>query len=107
MKALILAAGMGTRLLNNTKDIPKCLVNVGGEPILSHQIKALIANNIKEIKRRFPEKNNAPNLFILKKDANLDKYGKTSTIGNIFVDLWNLEEWYAKEFLNAIEKRLS
>ena len=64
-------------------------------------------NNLKEIKRRFPEKNNAPNLFILKKDANLDNYGKTSTIGNIFVDLWNLEEWYAKEFLNAIEKRLS
>jgi len=49
MKALILAAGMGTRLLNNTKDIPKCLVKVGGKPLLSHQINALIANNIKEI----------------------------------------------------------
>ncbi len=66
----------------------------------------IYANNIKEIKKRFPEKNNTPNLFILKKDVNLDKYGKTSTIGNIFVDLWNLEEWYAKEFLKAIEKRL-
>ena len=65
------------------------------------------SNNIKEIKRRFPDNNNVPNLFILEKDANLGKYGKTSTIGNIFVDLWNLEEWYAKEFLKAIEKKIS
>ena len=65
------------------------------------------SNNIKEIKRRFPAKNNIANLFVLKQDTNLNKYGKTSTIANIFVDLWNIEEWYAKEFLKSLEKKIS
>jgi len=49
MKALILAAGMGTRLLENTKEIPKCLVRVNGKPILEYQLEALMANDIKDI----------------------------------------------------------
>ena len=64
------------------------------------------SSDVKEIKRRFPETDNIPNLFVLKQDTNLHEYGKTSTIANIFVDLWNLEEWYAKEFLKAIEKKI-
>lgn len=65
------------------------------------------SNNIKEIKKRFQPKNNIANLFVLKQDQNLIKYGKTSTIANIFVDLWNIEEWYAKEFLKSLEKKIS
>jgi choline kinase len=38
MEALILAAGEGSRL---GVDVPKCLVEVGGEPLLSHQLSAL------------------------------------------------------------------
>lgn len=34
MRALILAAGFGTRLLPLTKNIPKCLVKIGNKPIL-------------------------------------------------------------------------
>ncbi len=49
MEALILAAGMGTRLLGNTKDIPKCLIKINGKPILEYQLEALIANGIKDI----------------------------------------------------------
>lgn len=39
--ALILAAGRGNRLLPLTKDRPKCLLEVGGEPVLIHQLRAL------------------------------------------------------------------
>lgn len=60
-----------------------------------------------EIKKRFPEsKNRNPNLFVLKKDLNMEKYPKTGTTAQIFVDLWNLRHWYAAEFLKALEEKL-
>ena len=59
-----------------------------------------------DIKKRFKENNKVPNLFILKKDNAIDKYGKTATIANLFVDLWNLNQWYAKDFLKALEAKI-
>ena len=32
---------------------------------------------------------------------------KEMTLANIFVDLWNLKEWYARDFLNAVEERIN
>ena len=61
------------------------------------------SNNVKEIEKRFPKKDKNPNLFVLKKDGNL----KEITIAQIFVDLWNLKEWYAKEFLKAMEEKIN
>lgn len=58
------------------------------------------SNNIAEIKKRFPENNNPPNLFVLRKDIS------KMTKANIFVDIWNLKEWYAREFLKALEEKL-
>jgi len=49
MKALILAAGLGSRLKNETQSLPKALVNISGKPILSYQIDALLDNNISDI----------------------------------------------------------
>ena len=40
-KAIILAAGMGTRLRPLTNDRPKCLVELAGKPLLEHQISVL------------------------------------------------------------------
>ena len=56
--------------------------------------------------KRFPKCKGVPNLFIMKKDRFIEKYGKVTTIAHTFVDLWNLREWYAKEFLKALEARL-
>ncbi len=58
------------------------------------------SNNLAEIRKRFPEKKNVPNLFVLKKDF------EGMTLGHLFADLWNLKEWYAKEFLKELEERL-
>lgn len=62
------------------------------------------------IKKRFPESKKSkfrPNIFILNADENAGKYGKTGTIAGIFVDLWNLKQWYANDFLKEFEKRLN
>ncbi len=41
MKAIIIAAGHGSRLLPLTLETPKCLVPVGGRAILDHQLRAI------------------------------------------------------------------
>ncbi len=49
MKALILAAGLGTRLAPITNDRPKSLVPVNGKPILFKQLDNLICNGVSDI----------------------------------------------------------
>lgn len=60
----------------------------------------------KTLQERFPPTKGAYNLFILKKDELAEMYGKQTTIAHTFVDLWNLKEWYAKEFIAAMERKL-
>ena len=39
LNVVIFAGGLGTRLMEHTKRIPKPLVKIGGKPILLHLIK--------------------------------------------------------------------
>lgn len=49
MIALLLAAGLGERLRPITNDIPKCLVPIGGRPLLDFWIESMISINISKI----------------------------------------------------------
>lgn len=46
MRAVIPAAGFGTRLKPHTYSLPKVLLNVGGKPILGHIVDKIISENI-------------------------------------------------------------
>lgn len=49
MKALILAAGLGSRLRPLTDNVPKCMVEVNGVSIIDKQIENLSSNGINNI----------------------------------------------------------
>lgn len=49
MKAIILAAGRGSRLLQHTDDRPKCMVELHGKSLLNWQLSALRKAGIKDI----------------------------------------------------------
>jgi len=49
VKAIIVAAGRGRRLGPETSEIPKCMVSVGGKPILHRQVEALAAAGMTEL----------------------------------------------------------
>lgn len=46
IRAIILSAGQGSRLLPLTADRPKCLIEVGGKAIVDHQLDALAAAGV-------------------------------------------------------------
>ncbi len=49
MKAILLAAGLGTRLRPLTKSIPKCLVPIKGRPLLEIWLESLVKFGISDI----------------------------------------------------------
>jgi choline kinase len=66
LKGIILSAGQGRRLLPLTKNLPKCLIRVGGRTVLEWQLRMLAATGIHhvvvvtgfgaaEVERRLPQ----------------------------------------------------
>ena len=49
IKALIIAAGLGSRLKNHTENLPKCMLDFGGKTLLQRQLHAYQKNEIKDI----------------------------------------------------------
>jgi len=48
-KAIIVAAGLGSRLSQLTKETPKCLLELNGKSILQHQLDAYRSNGVNDI----------------------------------------------------------
>lgn len=60
-------------------------------------------SNIQEIKKRFPPKEGQANFFVLQADPFLK--GKTTPVSQTFVDLWNLPDWFAGDFIQALKEK--
>lgn len=81
-----------------------------GYKFLYHDVPAdysevyVYSDSLDVIKKRFPIVEKIPNLFVLQMDENM--HYPSILAGQVFVDLWNLKEWYAKDFLKAFEVRL-
>ena len=43
---------------------------------------------------------------ILGTDKALGRHGSLAPLPLLFVDLWNIDTWYAKDFLRALEEKL-
>jgi hypothetical protein len=62
--------------------------------------------DVKPIKERFPSKKGYQNLIVLKADPFFKKYGKITPLPQTFVDLYNLPQWYAKDFIRALKEKI-
>lgn len=49
MKAMLLAGGLGMRLRPLTETTPKCLIEVGGKPLLQYRLEALAATSVRRV----------------------------------------------------------
>lgn len=68
--------------------------------------EVLVYGNVEEIKKRFLATKGKPNVICLESDEHLMSYKKMPLV-QIFVDLWNLNTWYAKEFLKVVEVKIN
>ena len=49
MRALLLAAGLGTRLRPITNHTPKCMVEINGRPLLDYWLELLSGSGLKHV----------------------------------------------------------
>lgn len=67
----------------------------------------IYAKDIDDIKKRYPPRKGPVNLLVLKMDDYLPDYGSAGTVGQIFVDIWNNNEWYAQEFIKRMKEKIN
>lgn len=77
-----------------------------GEPPADYSKVFVYSPNSQKIKERFELGKGQANLFVLKTDPFLKNYGESTCLVQTFVDLWNLDDWYAKEFVNSLKRKI-
>lgn len=85
MRVIVLAAGQGTRLRPYTNDRPKCMVELGGQPLLHRQLSVLQAAGINREKMALvggylQDKLNAPETKLFTNE----RFAETNMVATLF-----------------------
>ena len=91
MKAIILAAGLGNRLLPLTEDKPKCLIEFSGKTLLDRLLKTFKSGGINDIVLVIGHKSEKINNVDLNLVKN-EKYSKTGIMHSLFCASEKFEE---------------
>lgn len=63
--------------------------------------------SLTQFQERFPLNTDAPvNVIALRLPKNVPHTKEGTTLVQTFVDIWNLKDWYAKDFLHALEEKI-
>ncbi len=90
-KALIIAAGLGSRLKEHTENLPKCMLDFGGKTLLQRQLDSYKKNGIKNINLIRGYKKEKINYKGIRYFENTD-YKNNNILNSIF---------YAEEIING------
>ena len=90
-KALVIAAGLGSRLKKHTENLPKCMLDFGGKTLLQRQLDAYKKNSIKDIAVIKGYKKEKINYKGIKYFENTD-FKNNNILNSIF---------YAEDFING------
>lgn len=116
MNAIILAAGMGTRLRPLTNERPKCLVEVNGVPMVERQIQFLKEKGIDDILLVSGYKADALNYLKEKYGVDIvfnDRYDTCNNINSLYIVRDRFHDTYVLEgdvymdknvFLSSVEQ---
>lgn len=66
-------------------------------------------SRLAELKTRFPARKGEPNLIVLSPDEELVKISQNGVtpLVQTYIDIWNLSDWFAKDFLRVIREKLN
>lgn len=95
MKAVILAGGLGTRIVEETHLIPKPMIEIGGKPILWHIMKMYSAHNVNEFiiccgYKGYVVKEYFANYFLHQSDVTIDLKENNIEILNNTTEPWKV-----------------
>ena len=95
MRALILAAGRGTRISRYLSGNPKCTVDIGGESLIEYTVKKLKEKGVQDIALALGYRHEV--IFQILNNYNINFFY------NPFFDVTNsiASAWFARDFLNC------
>ena len=102
MKAVILSAGQGKRLLPLTEDRPKCLIEINGKTILEWQLENLLKSGVRSITIVTGFKSILVENLILNKYKDLDIdciYNPFYGVSDNLASCWLARENFCDDFL--------